>query len=114
MWELVTALVTVAGHYRGNVYVKPYERRQRVYVWIDKWFRHYLASIAYCSGIKRTFYALTFDTDGNDKSRELFNAVIEANISRCGNQESTGYAVDTTEEGRDSGNTYPSIEVGEL
>ena len=79
-----------------------------------RWFRHYLAGIAYCSGKKRGVYAITFDVERNDKSGELFNALIDGTSMSCGNQSDTGYSVEATSEGRNSFNTYPSIEVGAL
>lgn len=77
-------------------------------------FRHYLSALAYCGGKKIQFYALTFDVNDLDREEELFNAIIEETFDSCGNWDDTGYEITESNEGMDSGNSYPEIEVGRL
>lgn len=80
----------------------------------EVWFRHYVATVEYCSGEKFYSYAVTFTDTPTSVERELLNAIVEETIDSCGNHEETGYSVMPTSDGRTSSNTYPSIETGEL
>lgn len=80
----------------------------------EVWFRHYVATIEYCSGEKFYSYAVTFTNSPTSAEHELLNAIIEATIDSCGNHEETGYSVMPTNDGRTGNNTFPNIETGEL
>ena len=77
-------------------------------------YRHYASIIAYCSGQKQQWYAITFKDSNYPIDTEIFNKLLDESIALCGNQRELGYSVTPTTSGMNQSNLYPQIEVGVL
>ena len=84
---------------------------------IDELTRKFVSGLFYCGGVKRTYFALTFDTDDEDREDEMIRFLEESHPECSDMRINHGYSTETLsmEEAEEEGwEEFDEIEVGTL
>ena len=84
---------------------------------VDEITRKFVSGLFYCGGVKRTYFALTFDTDDEDREDEMIRFLEESHPECSDMRINHGYSTETLsmEEAEEEGwEEFDEIEVGTL